>query len=176
MHAYNAQLAHLSMGCSFGAISSRCHELESLCHMRPELSANVAILLQTFNNTFTSAHTKTLNMVFTQATSHPNRGISHHKLQTSSIGMLVFIVSSFASLQHQKTQLGYIVILTGSTSSVNILHYSSYKCRHVVQSELTAKTYAFLDGFDMEFLLRHDIKSMLQRRIAVTLVTSSESL
>lgn len=56
------------------------------------------------------------------------------------------------------------------------MHYCSYKSKRIFRSVLGGEKYAFADGFDAKFMLRHDLQDTLKNRIQMTILTDSESL
>ena len=71
---------------------------------------------------------------------------------------------------------GYIILLTDTSGRANILHFSSYKSMRIVRSILGGEVYAFADGFDFAFLLRHDLQDIMVLTIPMSMFTDSESL
>ena len=67
-------------------------------------------------------------------------------------------------------------MLCDATKKCNVLHFASYKSQRVVRSILGGETYAFADGFDFAYLMRHDLQRMLKRKIPLTMITDSEQL
>ena len=174
--SYVERLAHLDDDCSFETFRSRRHELAWVTHTRPDICATVAIMSQVTSDTFERKHIKTLNDGITLAKTYPKRGLRQQSLDAKSLRIVAFSDSSFANLHDQGTQLGYIVLLVDKDMRFNWLQFASYKCKRVVRSVLAGETYAFVDGFDMAYTLRHDLRNIISKDIPLTLVTDSESL
>lgn len=53
----------------------------------------------------------------------------------------------------QISQLDYLIILTDDSRQFQWLHYASYNCLLVVRSVLAGEMYAFVDSFNMSYVL-----------------------
>ena len=173
---YCMRLQLLPKDCTFADFRSRRQELAWLNHTRPDLSAAVNLLAQVTENMFTREHVTKLNSVIKRAQEHPKRGIRQQKLDRGSLTLKVFTDSSFANNPLFKSQLGYIILLTDASGRANILHFSSYKSMRIVCSILGGEVYAFADGFDFAFMLRHDLQEIMGQTIPMSMFTDSESL
>lgn len=67
-------------------------------------------------------------------------------------------------------------MLTDQTQRENILPFYSYKFKRIVRPVLRGETYALSEGFDVAYMLWHDLQLMIGRRIPLTMLTDSESL
>lgn len=60
--------------------------------------------------------------------------------------------------------------------NANILHHSSSKCKHVCKSVFASELFATVDGFDVGFAVAHSREGMLERVVALTVYTDSQSV
>jgi hypothetical protein len=80
-------------------------------------------------------------------------------LDINSLSLLVFIDAFFANNKDLLLQIGFVIILINCNQSVNILHWSSIKCKRVTRSVLASELYRLAHGFDIGAA----IKSIIQR-------------
>lgn len=172
---YAQKLEEISSQDGFHAFRSLRHQLAWLTHTRPDLCAHANILSQVTMASYNATHTKIINSAVRKART-VKMGLFQHSLDLETTRMVVFCDSSFANNADSSTQLGYVILLTDRTKRANWLHYASYKSKRIVRSVLGGETYAFADGFDFAFTLRHDIENILGRKLSITMLTDSESL
>lgn len=173
--AYAAKLRELDPQAGFNAFRSLRHQLAWLTHTRPDICSHANILSQVTPASFAKAHIKLINSAVRRG-QNGARGLIQHNLDLSTMRMVIFCDSSFANNFDSSTQLGFVILLTDRTRRVNWLHYSSYKSKRIVRSVLGGETYAFADGFDFGFTLRHDLQRITGRKIPITMLTDSQSL
>lgn len=82
---------------------------------------------------------------------------------------IIYIVDTHTRFQNA-------AVLRGKSPNDIWLSLSSYKCRRIVRSVFGGGTYAFADGFDVSFSLKHDIGKIVGRNVLLTMLTYSESL
>lgn len=170
------KISPLSKECTFTDFRSKRHQLAWLTHTRPDLCAGVNLAAQVTEEKFERKHIKALNAIIKRAHDNSRRGIKQQTLDEKSFSLRVCTDSSFANTPDLRSQLGFIVLLCDSSGKCNILHFSSYKSKRVTRSVLGAEVLAFADGFDYAYLLRHDLKRMLNKDIPLAMLTDSESL
>lgn len=73
-------------------------------------------------------------------------------------------------------QPGYVIILIYDTKRLNLLSYTSYKCRRAVQSVLEGQKYTIADALDDAYSLLHDINGITGKSVPLTILTDSEFL
>lgn len=125
---------------------------------------------------FQQIHVTELNRSIKRIKNEPELGRIGHKLDKASLRLIAHADSSFANLTDLRTQLGFVILLTDKTKRVNWLQFGSYKCKPIVRSVLGGETHAFVDSFDAAYATRHDMQTMLQQNIPLSVVTDSESL
>lgn len=173
---YAMSLKPLKMDCTFRNFRSRRHELAWLKHTGLDLCAAINLLAQMKEAKFQRQHLKQTKRVITRAQVAPKRGVRQQRLDQSTLRIKVFTDSSFENAEGNKLQLGFVFLLCESSSKYNILHSSSYKIQRVVRSVLGGETYAFANGFDFAYLMRHIMQSMIGTKIPLTTITDSEKV
>lgn len=94
-------------------------------------------------------------------------------LQKDTLHLRVYTDASFAGNDDLSSQLGFIILLCDSSNRAHILEYSSRKSKRVVRSILGGEVYAFADGFDRAYILRHDLETIFQMKIPLHMLTDS---
>lgn len=87
------------------------------------------------------------------------------KLDKDSLHQRVYADTSFANNADHTSQLGYIVQVSDKSGKCNILHYASYKSRHLCRSELGAEVYAFADAWDYTYVMSQELEERLEQRV-----------
>jgi hypothetical protein len=103
------------------------------------------------------------------------RDINYVKLDSTKLRLMIFTNSFFANNRDLFSQIDYVICLTNS-KHVNIVHWSSIKCKRVTQSVLAAKLYALADDFDLDAALKATLFAILDRLVSLILCTDSKSL
>lgn len=170
------RLLPLSKDCTFKEFRSRRMELAWLHHTRPDISAAINLLAQITESMFVREYIRKLNTVLKRAQEVPKRGIRQQRLNHSELNLMVFSDSSFANNPDLASLFGYIILLADGSGRANILHFASYKSKLIVRSALGGETYAFADGFDYGYLLRHDLERVFGKPIPHAMFSDSESL
>jgi len=89
---------------------------------------------------------------------------------------MVFIDTSFTNNADNTSQIGFIIAIANNSSSINIVHWSSIKCKRVTCSVLASKLYAMAHGFDHGAVLKSTIEKILQVELLLILCIDSKSL
>ena len=147
-----------------------------ITHTRPDISCKVAQLAQVTENRFTEEHVKQLNSGIKYLKGTIDQGLSFKKLDLESLYIRVYTDAAFANNIDLTSQLGYIITLCDKHNVCNVLSFRSYKSQRVVRSVLGGEIYAFADGFDSAYLLKHDLERILKRTIRICILTDSKSL
>jgi hypothetical protein len=92
---------------------------------------------------------KLLNKRIQWQIENSTRGLSFVKLDIETLQLLVFTDSSFANNKDLSSQIGYILVLADLLNKVNIVHWSSVKCKRITRSVLASELYAMAHGFDI---------------------------
>lgn len=171
-----AKLAALPATPSFKDFKSKLMSLGWITHTRPDISCRVAQLAQVTEESFSATHVKDLNSTVLYVKQSAEQGIIQQPLDLDSLYIRVYTDASFANNADQSSQLGYIVALCDKFNRCNVLSFRSYKSRRVVRSVLGGEIYAFADGFDVAYMLRFDLESILNRTLRLCILTDSKSL
>jgi hypothetical protein len=73
------------------------------------------------------------------------------------------------------SQLDYVICLTNS-KHVNIVHWSSIKCKRITRSVFAAKLYALAHDFDLDAVLKATLSAILDRFLSLLFCIDSKSL
>jgi hypothetical protein len=168
---YVQNLCILPTDASFSDFRSKRAQLAWITHTRPEICCAVNMAAQVTETKLCEKHIRDLNKVVIHVKKDPSNALKYRKLDLESLKIKVYADSSFANNEDLTSQLGYIIMLTDKTGKCNILHYSSHKSRRVTRSVLGGEVYAFADAFDQAFILRHDLQSIIKRKVQLTILT-----
>jgi cytochrome c oxidase subunit IV len=89
---------------------------------------------------------------------------------------VIFIDFFFVNNKDLSFQIEYVICLVDTINIVNILHWSSIKCKRVTRSVLVVELYAMVHDFDVNSVLKAILTKMLDVLIFLILVTDSKSL
>ena len=103
------------------------------------------------------------------------------QLNLSTLKLIAFTDTSFANNQDLSSQIGYVICLIDASGRVNIIHWSSIKCKRVIRSILASELYALAHGFDAAAVIKSTIEKILARELKgkplpLILCTDSKSL
>jgi hypothetical protein len=88
---------------------------------------------------------------------------------------MIFTNSSFANNRDLFSQIDYVICLADS-KHVNIVHWSSIKCKRVTRSVLAAELYALAHDFDLDVVFKATLSAILDRFVFFVLCTDFKSL
>jgi hypothetical protein len=103
------------------------------------------------------------------------RDIKYVKLDSTKLRLMIFTNSSFANNRDLFSQIDYVICLTNS-KYVNIVHWSSIKCKRVTRSVLAVELYALAHHFDLDAALKATLSAILDRFVSLILCTNFKSL
>jgi hypothetical protein len=103
------------------------------------------------------------------------RDINYVKLDSTKLRLMIFTNSFFANNRDLFSQIDYVICLTNS-KHVNIVHWSSIKCKRVTRSVLAAELYALTHDFDLDAALKATLFAILDRFVSLIFCTDSKSL
>jgi hypothetical protein len=90
---------------------------------------------------------------------------------------MIFTDAAFSNTIDLHSQIDYVICLIDDVY-INLIHWSSIKCKRVIRSVLAAKFYAMINDFDVEaiikFIIEHILK--LKNSLSLILLTDSKSL
>jgi hypothetical protein len=88
---------------------------------------------------------------------------------------MIFMNSFFANNRDLFSQIDYVICLVDS-KHVNIVHWSSVKCKRVIRSVLAAELYALVHDFDLDVVFKATLSAILDRFVSFVLCTDFKSL
>ena len=88
----------------------------------------------------------------------------------------MFTDASFANNEDLSSQIGYVLALTNATNKVNIVHWSSVKCKRVMRSVLASELYSTVHSFNISIAVKTMLDKILQINLPVILCTNSKLL
>jgi hypothetical protein len=103
------------------------------------------------------------------------RDINYVKLDSTKFRLMIFTNSSFANNRDLFSQIDYVICLINS-KHVNIVHWSSIKCKHETRSVLATELYALAHDFDLDAALKATLSAILDRFVSLIFCIDSKSL
>jgi hypothetical protein len=104
------------------------------------------------------------------------RELRYVKLNQSSLRLMIFTNSSFVNNRDLFSQIDYVICLTDSINTTNILHWFSIKCKRVTRNVLTVELFAMIHDFDVESILKSFLIKILDAVVSLILATNSKFL
>ncbi len=93
----------------------------------------------------------------------------------NQLKLMIFIDAAFANTLDLHSQIDYVICLTNDVH-INLIHWSSIKCKRVIKSALATKLYAMINDFDVEAIIKSIIERMLHISLSLILLTDSKFL
>jgi hypothetical protein len=93
----------------------------------------------------------------------------------NQLKLMIFTDAAFANTFDLHSQIDYVICLVDEVH-INLIHWSSIKCKRVIRSALTIELYAMINDFDVEAIIKSIIERMLQISLSLILLTDSKSL
>jgi hypothetical protein len=103
-----------------------------------------------------------------------SRDINYVKLDSTKFRLMIFTNSFFANNRDLFSQIDYVICLTNS-KHVNIVHWSSIKCKRVTRSVLAAELYALIHDFDLDAVFKATLFAILDRFVSLIFCTDLKS-
>jgi hypothetical protein len=88
---------------------------------------------------------------------------------------MIFTDAAFANTFDLHSQIDYVICLIDDVY-INLIHWSSIKCKRVIRNVLAAKLYAMINDFDVEAVIKSIIERMLHIFLSLIILTNSKSL
>jgi hypothetical protein len=106
-----------------------------------------------------------------------NRELRFVFLNRNQLRLMIFTDAAFANTLDLHSQIDYVICLTNDVH-INLIHWSSIKCKRVIRSVLAAKLYAMINDFDVEAIIKSIIEHILELKnsLSLILLTDSKSL
>jgi hypothetical protein len=103
------------------------------------------------------------------------RDINYVKLDSTKFRLMIFTISFFVNNRDLFSQIDYVICLTNS-KHVNIVHWSSIKCKRVTRSVLAGELYALVHDFDLDAAFKATLSAILDHLVSLILCIDSKSL
>lgn len=116
-----------------------------------------------------------LNRRLTWQQNNSLRGLKFIPLDISTLKLVVFTDSSFATNPDYSSQLGYVIALVDGEGKANTIHWQSVKCKRVTKSVSASELYAISLGFDQGSAINFSINSILNLSKPIPLIICTDS-
>jgi hypothetical protein len=103
------------------------------------------------------------------------RNINYVKLDSTKLRLIIFTNSFFANNRDLFSQIDYVICLT-DLKHVNIIYWSSIKCKRVTRSVFETELYALAHDFDLDAVLKATLSAILDRFVSLIFCTDLKSL
>ena len=176
---YIENLKPLAKYANFSNCRSFRAQLSWVANTRPDIACAVAKSAQVTEEQFTAdkkEYIRYLNAILKRLRKVPHLPLRYPRLDKNSLHLQVYTDASYATNTDKSSQLGYIIFLRDSTGQCQPMHWSSHKSKRVTRSVLGSETMALADGFDMAYMIKHDIQRMTKTKIPLYILTDSLSL
>lgn len=174
--SYAEKLKKLPLDASFSEFRTLRHKLACLSLTRPEILATANILSKVRNVLFESEQRTHLNRTAHKNPINKQRGLKYHEMDKALLQLIALKDASFADNQDLSLELENFIEITDSSGFANVLSFSTYKSKRVVQYVLWAETYTFADCFDFAFSLQYELKWLFNNTIPIAMLTDSGRL
>jgi hypothetical protein len=88
---------------------------------------------------------------------------------------MIFTNSSFANYRNLFSQIDYVICWLNS-KHVNVVHWSSIKCKRVTRSVFAAELYTLTHDFDLDVVLKTTLFAILDHFVFFVFCIDSKSL
>jgi hypothetical protein len=88
---------------------------------------------------------------------------------------MIFTDAAFANTIDLHSQIDYVICLIDDVR-INLIHWSSIKCKRVIKSVLAVELYVMINDFDVEAIIKSIIERMLRIFLSLILLKNSKSL
>jgi hypothetical protein len=103
------------------------------------------------------------------------RDLKYVKFDSITLQLMIFTNSFFANNRNLFSQINYVICLV-DLKHVNIVHWSSIKCKRVTRSVLAAELYTLVHDFDLDVVLKATLFAIFDRFVFFVLSTDFKSL
>ena len=171
--SYTKQLHLVPADASFEYFRSFRAKFAWIGHTRPDLCCAINKATEVTPRTFGKEKISEINKAINYIKKTASTRLIYGPLEKNSLRLRVDTDASFAKNDDLSSQPDFIILLCDSTNRAHIFDYSSRKSKRVVRSILGGEIYAFADGFDRAFMLRHDLETICQTEIPLGIRTDS---
>ena len=125
---------------------------------------------------FSSDDIDALNKRLQWQIDNKSRGLKYVQLDRDSLRVVIFIDFFFVNNRDLSSQIDYVICLIDFINIVNILHWSSIKCKKMTKSVFVFELYVMTHEFDLKIVLKATLTRVLQFDIFMLICIDSKSL
>lgn len=154
-------------------------EVTWVTHCRPDIccaTVRAAQAITELAHGVDKSYVTLLNSAIIKLKSDLSLTLKYERLNEDSLQLRVYTDASFGTNRDYSTQLGYIVMLCDKYNKAHMLDFESRKCKRITRSVMGGEVYAFTEGFDCSFLLRHDLQRLYGKLILLQIRTDSKQM
>jgi hypothetical protein len=96
-------------------------------------------------------------------------------LNRNQLRLMIFIDAAFVNTADLHNQIDYVICLIDDIH-INLIHWSSIKCKRVIKSVLAVELYVMINDFDVEAIIKSIIERLLRISLSLILLTDSKFL
>lgn len=133
-------------------------------------------LSQVTAQTYSKETVKVFNDGVRMAQKHKNVRLRYNTLDYDTTHIRCYADASSGNNDDLWSQIGFLVLLCDNDGNSHFLDYRSRKSRRVVRSAMAAELYAFLEGFDVTYLIVRDLEETRETRFDIFMYTNSLQL
>lgn len=147
-----------------------------MTNTRPDVACVANKAAQVTEKTHGSDKVRELNKGIRIILRSTDIGLKYGKLKKSELHIRAYADASYATNDDLTSQLGYLVLLCDHSDNCHVLDYASRKSKRVVRSIMGGETYAFMDAFDLAFVIKTDLEVILGMDLNIVMFTDSRQL
>ena len=134
------------------------------------------LLYAAHSTDFSSNDIETLNKRLQWQIDNKTKELKYVQLDRDSLRIVIFIDFFFVNNRDLSSQIEYVICLINFIDAVNILHWSSIKCKRMTKSVFVFELYVMTHGFDLNIVLKATLSRVLQIDVFMMICTDSKSL
>ena len=146
------------------------------CHSRPDICCAVNRLCRVAEKNFERRHVRALNKLCRRIQGSKDIVLKYQKLNLANIHIPVYSSAFFASNIDSSSQLGYIIMLADESGTCHTLSYCSKKSKKIVRSIMVSEVFAFSAALDHAYVIFHDLQTISDQPVPLTMLTDSKQL
>ena len=147
-------------------------------HTRPDISCcanRAAQVVAEASGNVKDESVKLLNSAIKKTKSTPRHGLRYGRLHYGTLHLRVYTDASFGTNEDLTSQLGFVVLLCDAENNCH-MDVASKKCKRVVRLILGGGFYAFTEGFDCVYMIKHDLQHLYGMSIPLQMRTDSKQM
>ncbi len=134
---------------------------------------DLSFAVQTIN--FKEKDAKRLNQRLQWQLKNSTRELRFVFLNRNQLRLMIFIDAAFVNTADLHNQIDYVICLIDDIH-INLIHWSSIKCKRVIKSVLAVELYVMINDFDVEAIIKSIIERLLRISLSLILLTDSKFL